>query len=74
MHQRPAQDLLDALTQWGVQAVSADGTGCPPILVQADGLRANAAAVRGDVSSQFLSALLMVAPYATDASGSMFVV
>lgn len=62
MHQRPIRDLLDALTPLGVDAVSEASTGCPPVFVRADGLRLNTARIRGDVSSQFLSALMMVAP------------
>lgn len=64
MHERPIQDLLDGLSQLGVQATSEPGTGCPPVIVEADGLRGGKAGVRGDVSSQFLSGLLMAAPYA----------
>jgi 3-phosphoshikimate 1-carboxyvinyltransferase len=39
-------------------------TVCPPILIQASGLTGGCASIAGDISSQFLSALLMVAPYA----------
>ncbi len=68
MRERPIQDLLEALAQLGVEAKSEAGTGCPPVVVEARGLRGGQASVRGDVSSQFLSGLLMAAPYA-DASG-----
>ena len=64
MRERPIQDLLDSLTQLGVQAESATGTGCPPVLIHAQGLAGGVANVRGDVSSQFLSGLLLAAPYA----------
>lgn len=62
MRQRPIQDLLDALGMVGVQSFSERGT--PPVVVNARGLRGGRATVRGETSSQFLSALLMVAPYA----------
>ncbi|MCZ2127845.1 MAG: 3-phosphoshikimate 1-carboxyvinyltransferase [Anaerolineales bacterium] len=62
MRQRPIGDLVAALTQLGAD-VRAQG-GCPPLEIFADGLRGGKARVAGDVSSQFLSALLMVAPYA----------
>jgi len=62
MRQRPIGDLLDALRQLGVDVESR--TGCPPVRVQAGGLPGGVARVAGDTSSQFLSALLMVAPYA----------
>lgn len=64
MRERPIQDLLDALGMLGVEAVAERGT--PPVVVDARGLRGGRAMVRGDTSSQFLSALLMVAPYAQD--------
>jgi len=64
MRQRPIQDLLDALRQLGADAVNDRNTGCPPVRVRAAGLPGGTATVRGDVSSQFLSALLMAAPYA----------
>ena len=64
MRQRPIQDLLDALRQLGADAVSTAGTGCPPVIVRAAGLPGGRAEVAGDVSSQFLSALLLAAPCA----------
>jgi len=65
MQQRPQQDLLDALTDLGVSARSERGTGCPPLIVEAaGGLPGGTARVGAEASSQFLTALLMVAPYA----------
>jgi len=65
MRERPIGDLLDALQRLGVNAISSQGNGCPPVLVQSDGfLRGGRATIRCDISSQFLSGLLMVAPYA----------
>jgi 3-phosphoshikimate 1-carboxyvinyltransferase len=66
MAQRPIKDLLDALRQLGADATSEFGTDCPPVLVRADGLHGGPATVAGDVSSQFLSGLLMAAPYARE--------
>ncbi|HEX4143003.1 MAG TPA: 3-phosphoshikimate 1-carboxyvinyltransferase [Pirellulales bacterium] len=64
MRERPIQDLLDTLAQLGVRAHSEMPGGCPPVVIEADGLRGGRATVRGEVSSQFLSGLLMAAPYA----------
>jgi len=64
MRERPIQDLLDGLSQLGVDAKSETASGCPPVVVNADGLRGGTARVRGDISSQFLSGLLLAAPYA----------
>jgi 3-phosphoshikimate 1-carboxyvinyltransferase len=62
MHARPIGDLLSALAQLGAHVSSA--TGCPPVRISAAGLPGGSARVAGDVSSQFLSGLLLVAPYA----------
>ncbi len=65
MRQRPIQDLIDALNALGTNITSRRGSGCPPVLVRANRLRGGEVSIRGDVSSQFLSGLLMAAPYAT---------
>jgi 3-phosphoshikimate 1-carboxyvinyltransferase len=62
MRQRPLGDLLAALRQLGVTVESA--TDCPPVIIRANGLRGGLTQVVGNVSSQFLSGLLMSAPYA----------
>jgi 3-phosphoshikimate 1-carboxyvinyltransferase len=64
MRERPIQPLLDALQQLGADARSLRENGCPPVVVQAAGLAGGTCAVRGDISSQYLSALLMVGPCA----------
>lgn len=64
MRQRPIADLLDAMGKLGVSARSEAHDGCPPVVVEAKGLPGGRASIRSDVSSQFLSALLMVAPFA----------
>ncbi|HEX7039676.1 MAG TPA: 3-phosphoshikimate 1-carboxyvinyltransferase [Trueperaceae bacterium] len=62
MRERPIGDLLDALRQLGAAAESAGGR--PPVTLRADGLSGGSVTVRGGVSSQFLSGLLMAAPLA----------
>ena len=64
MRKRPIQPLLDGLRALGVDAESREATGCPPVVVRAKGIAGGRTRVRGDVSSQYLSALLMAAPYA----------
>ncbi len=64
MRERPIEDLLTAMRQLGAHAVSEHGNGCPPVVIRADGLRGGHVRVRGDVSSQFLSGLLLAAPFA----------
>jgi 3-phosphoshikimate 1-carboxyvinyltransferase len=67
MRERPIADLLDALNALGANVESVNGTGCPPVRVRAAGLPGGAATVACNVSSQYLSALLMIAPYAREA-------
>jgi 3-phosphoshikimate 1-carboxyvinyltransferase len=64
MQERPIADLLDALRQLGVEVVSESPGGCPPVVVRGRGLRGGRATIAGNISSQFLSGLLLVAPYA----------
>lgn len=64
MRQRPIGDLLAALNQLGARATSESGNDCPPVVIEASGLRGGTTRVRGDISSQFLSGLLMAVPYA----------
>ena len=64
MRERPIQDLLDALGQLGATAYSELQNGCPPVVVEATGLRGGRAEIAGDISSQFLSGLLMATPCA----------
>ncbi|HNZ90830.1 MAG TPA: bifunctional 3-phosphoshikimate 1-carboxyvinyltransferase/cytidylate kinase [Acidovorax sp.] len=69
MHERPIGDLVDALRQLGCQIDYLGNDGYPPLrIAQPQGVPALALAtpirVRGDVSSQFLTALLMALPLA----------
>jgi 3-phosphoshikimate 1-carboxyvinyltransferase len=64
MRERPIDDLLAALNQLGVAARSEAGNGRPPVVVEARGLPGGTVRIKGDVSSQFLSGLLMAAPLA----------
>ncbi len=61
--ERPMGELLTALGQLGVQAVSAREDGCPPVIVYG-GLPGGHAQLSGAVSSQYLSALLLIGPLA----------
>ncbi len=64
MQERPIADLLEALQQLGAEVESISGNGCPPVRIGAQRLRGGTATISGAISSQFLSALLMAAPYA----------
>ncbi|HJS20379.1 MAG TPA: 3-phosphoshikimate 1-carboxyvinyltransferase [Anaerolineales bacterium] len=62
MRERPIGDLITALAQLGAELEATNH--CPPVRITASGLPGGTAKIVGDISSQFLSALLMVAPYA----------
>ena len=69
MHERPIGDLIDALRQLGCQIDYLGNDGYPPLkIAHGQGVPPLALAepirVRGDVSSQFLTALLMALPLA----------
>jgi 3-phosphoshikimate 1-carboxyvinyltransferase len=67
MRERPIQDLLDALAQLGVNAVSEAGTGCPPVVIESTGwpdLDHVKVGVSSGVSSQYLSGVLLAATVA----------
>lgn len=64
MRQRPMRDLLVTLNALGADCRSEAGDDSLPIRVAGRGLRGGAAGIAGNISSQFLSALLLVAPYA----------
>lgn len=62
MCERPMQALLDSLTQLGVHARSQSGNGCPPVIIEGGQCRGGKTAIDCSVSSQYLSALLLIAP------------
>jgi 3-phosphoshikimate 1-carboxyvinyltransferase len=75
MHERPIGDLVDALRHQGCDVTYLSNAGYPPLRLGPSGGRAGGRIpIRGDVSSQFLSALLMALPLAQGADASATVV
>jgi 3-phosphoshikimate 1-carboxyvinyltransferase len=65
MHERPIRDLVDALRALGARIEYAGNEGFPPLRILPGSVRVpGPVRVRGDVSSQYLSALLMALPLA----------
>jgi 3-phosphoshikimate 1-carboxyvinyltransferase len=66
MRERPIGDLIDGLQRLGANVASTnlERPNCPPVKIIANGLDGGEAEVAGDVSSQFLSGMMMAAPYA----------
>ncbi len=64
MRERPIAALLQSLQQVGISAIDELHTGCPPILIESSGFPGGKISIRGKESSQYLSGLLLAAPYA----------
>ena len=78
MHERPIGDLVDALTQLGCRIDYLGNPGFPPLRIHPSDIATlsldTPIRVRGDVSSQFLTALLLALPLAAGASGKSIVI
>lgn len=66
MRERPVADLVDSLRALGVRVDYEDREGRFPLIVRGGGIPGNTATVSGEKSSQFLSGLLLAAPYSGD--------
>ena len=66
MEERPIGDLVDALRDLGADIHYLKNEHFPPLTINATGLNGGDVEIAGDLSSQFLTALLMVAPLASD--------
>ena len=62
MRQRPIKVLVDALRKCGADIEYCDKEGYPPIRIKGRKLNASSIELPGDISSQYISALLMIAP------------
>jgi 3-phosphoshikimate 1-carboxyvinyltransferase len=68
MNRRPMKGLIDALRSLGADITCLEDEGFLPVEIEARGLRGGEAAIDASESSQMLSALLMVAPLAREAT------
>lgn len=62
MHERPIKDLVAALHQMGLSINYLDNEGYPPLEIFPADIEADTVSVKGSVSSQFLTALLLSIP------------
>jgi len=62
MQQRPIGILVDAMLELGADITYLNKAGYPPIQINGFKQKTNEIKIRGDVSSQYISALLMIAP------------
>jgi len=63
LRKRPMQPILDALETMGVKTESDDGS--PPIRIEGK-IEGKEVSIKGDISSQFISALMIIAPRLPD--------
>ena len=66
MRERPIGPLVEALNALGATVVAESPNGCPPVKISSARLSGGKVKIRGDVSSQYLSGLMMAAPLATN--------
>lgn len=64
LRKRPMQPVLDALTQLGVECYSSQMNGFAPLLIRGGGIHGGNISIDGNISSQFLSSLLISTIYA----------
>ena len=62
MYERPIGDLLDAMRALGADIACTSHEGYPPLVIRGKRLAGGEVSIKGNVSSQYLTALLMVAP------------
>ena len=62
MHQRPINPLVQALDQLGCQIEYAHHQDYPPLFIQGRDIEKNQTEIQADMSSQFISALMLIAP------------
>lgn len=62
MYERPIGDLTDALRQLGADVTYLKEEGFPPLRLQGKPLNGGEVSIKGHISSQYLTALLMIAP------------
>ncbi len=62
MHNRPIQILVDALRDLGADINYIEKEGYPPLKISGKKLTKNKVSINGNVSSQYISALMLIAP------------
>lgn len=63
LQQRPIKDLVDVLRTLGADIIYKNNEGFPPLQIKGNQLQGGEVEISGKVSSQFITALLLIAPY-----------
>lgn len=67
MRKRPIKELVDVLCQLGAKIEYAgESDSCPPLLIHQAPMRGGSVSINGSISSQYISALMMIAPGLSD--------
>ncbi len=74
MHERPICDLVDALRQLGADITYLGNEGFPPLEIKPACIHAGVVTVKGNVSSQFLTGLLLASPLSATVVGEMLTI
>lgn len=62
MYERPIKDLVDALRQLGSNIEYLGNDGFPPLRINAHGIKGGQVDIKGNISSQYLTAMLLTSP------------
>ncbi|NQU03037.1 MAG: 3-phosphoshikimate 1-carboxyvinyltransferase [Syntrophaceae bacterium] len=66
LRERPVKPLLKALTKLGVRCRSASKSGYPPVIIEGGGIHGGKVTFTDAKSSQYISSLLVISPYARE--------
>jgi 3-phosphoshikimate 1-carboxyvinyltransferase len=66
MYERPIGDLIAALNRLGADVSCIEKEGYPPVAVKASGIKGGKVSVAGNISSQYISSLLLTGPYSSE--------
>lgn len=66
MYERPVGDLVEALNRLGADISYVNRKGYPPVAIRPSGLKGGRVDIAGDISSQYVSSLLLAGPYASE--------
>ena len=63
MHERPIKDLVDSLNSIGSKIQYLEKNGFPPIKITKSKIQNNLIKIKGNISSQFLTSILIASPF-----------
>jgi 3-phosphoshikimate 1-carboxyvinyltransferase len=66
MYERPIGDLVSALNRLGADISFIEKEGYPPVSINASGISGGSVSVSGNISSQYISSLLLAGPYTSE--------